>query len=90
NLLDEQKGREQVHSPSNLWGAIQTIVVADLVMGLDNVLAVAGAAHGSFLIVVLGLFISVPIMVWGSRVVLHWIARFPYLIYVGAGVIAWT
>ncbi len=52
------------------WGAMRTIVVADAVMGLDNVLAVAGAAHGSFALVVLGLLISVPIVVWGSTFVL--------------------
>ena len=49
---------------------MQTIVVADAAMGLDNVLAVAGAAHGSFLLVVLGLIISIPIVVWGSTLVL--------------------
>jgi len=59
-------------------------------MGLDNVLAVAGAAHGSFLLVVLGLLISIPIVVWGSRLVLIWVDRFPAIIYVGAGVLAWT
>ena len=57
----------------NFWGAIQTIVVADMVMGLDNVLAVAGAAQGSYLLVVLGLLISVPIVVWGSTLMLRWV-----------------
>jgi nucleotide-binding universal stress UspA family protein len=67
-----------------------TIVVADAVMGLDNVIAVAGAAHGSYLLVVLGLLVSVPIMVWGSRLILGWVERFPAIVYLGAGVLAWT
>jgi YjbE family integral membrane protein len=90
NLLIEQKTSKEVHSAAGLWGAIRTIVVADLVMGLDNVLAVAGASHGSFLLVVLGLMISVPIMVWGSTVILRFIERFPWLIYVGSGILAFT
>ena len=74
----------------NFWGAMKTIVVADAVMGLDNVLAVAGAAQGSFILVVLGLLISIPIVVWGSTLILRWIDRFPIIVYVGAGVLAWT
>lgn len=74
----------------NFWGAMKTIVVADALMGLDNVLAVAGAAKGSFLLVVLGLLISIPIMVWGSTLILKWIDRFPVVVYIGAGVLAWT
>ena len=69
---------------------MRTIVVADAVMGLDNVLAVAGAAHGSVLLVVLGLLISIPIVVWGSTLILHWIERFPSLLYIGGAVLAWT
>ena len=56
---------------TTFWGAMQTIVIADAVMGLDNVLAVAGAAHGSYLLVVIGLVISVPIVVWGSTLMLQ-------------------
>jgi len=72
------------------WSALRTIIIADAVMGLDNVLGVAGAAHGSFLLVVLGLLISIPIMVWGSTLVLRIVDRFPMIIYLGAGVLAWT
>ena len=56
---------------------MKTIVIADAIMGLDNVLAVAGAAKGSFLLVVLGLLISIPIVVWGSTLILKWVDRFP-------------
>jgi YjbE family integral membrane protein len=72
------------------WAAMRTIVVADAVMGLDNVLAVAGAAHGSVLLVVTGLVISIPIVVWGSSIILRWLERFPALLYIGGAVLAWT
>ena len=72
------------------WAAMRTIIVADAVMGLDNVLAVAGAAHGSYVLVVLGLLISVPIVVWGSGLLLKWVERYPAIVYFGAGVLAWT
>ena len=80
----------EVAPAKNFFGAMRTIVVADAVMGLDNVLAVAGAAHGSVLLVVAGLLISIPIVVWGSTLILHWIERFPALLYVGGAVLAWT
>lgn len=82
-------GRE-VEPAANFWAAIKTIVIADAVMGIDNVLGVAGVAHGSFLLVVIGLLISIPIIVFGSTLVLKWMERFPAIIYIGAGVLAWT
>jgi YjbE family integral membrane protein len=75
---------------TGFWGAMKTIVIADAIMGLDNVLAVAGAAHGDFLLVVLGLLISIPIVVWGSQLVLKLIQRFPAIMYLGAAVLGWT
>jgi YjbE family integral membrane protein len=90
-LAGDENGRDHDVSPAmNFWGAMRTIVIADAVMGLDNVLAVAGAAHGSVLLVVAGLVISIPIVVWGSTLILHWIERFPGLLYVGGAVLAWT
>jgi YjbE family integral membrane protein len=74
----------------SFWAAMQTIVVADAAMGLDNVLAVAGAAHGSILLVVLGLAISIPIVVWGSTLVLALIRRHAWIVHVGVAVLAWT
>jgi YjbE family integral membrane protein len=79
-----------VKASDSFWGAMKTIIVADAVMGLDNVLAVAGAAHGNFLLVVIGLLISIPIVIWGSTIILKWVERFPAIIYIGAGVLAWT
>ncbi len=90
-LLPEEGDKEEhVGGASNFWGAIRTVVVADMVMGLDNVLAVAGAAHGSFLLVALGLLISIPIVVWGSTLLLKFVEKYPSVVYVGAGVLAWT
>lgn len=89
-LLVEEKGQENIASQSGFWSAIKTIIIADACMGLDNVLGVAGAASGSFILVVTGLLISVPIMMWGSTLILKWIERFPAIIYIGAGVLAWT
>jgi YjbE family integral membrane protein len=88
-LLAEEKGHD-VKAGGSIIAAIRTIVIADTVMGLDNVLAVAGAAHGDFFLVILGLLISVPIVVWGSTLILRWVERFPIIIYIGAGVLAWT
>jgi len=69
---------------------MKTIVVADALMGIDNVLGVAGAAHGAFDLVIAGLLISIPIVVWGSTLVLRLIERFPAITFVGAGVLAYT
>ena len=62
----------------------------DAVMGLDNVLAVAGAAHGNFLLVVIGLLISIPIVIWGSQLILKYVERYPAIVYIGGAVLAWT
>ncbi len=91
-LLPAPEGEHGVKlkSGAGFWPALKTIVVADLVMGLDNVLAVAGAAHGSYLLVVLGLLVSIPIVVWGSTLILRFVDRYPAIVYLGAGVLAWT
>ena len=91
-LLVPKQDTGEVHAKpvDSFWAAMKTIVIADAIMGLDNVLAVAGAAKGSFLLVVLGLLISVPIVVWGSTLILKWVDRFPVIVYIGAGVLAWT
>ena len=75
---------------TTFWGAMKTIVVADALMGIDNVLGVAGAAHGSFDLVIIGLLVSVPIVVFGSTLVLKLVQRFPVIIKLGAAVLAFT
>ncbi len=86
---DGHAGAQQAQA-NTFWGAMRTIVVADALMGVDNVLGVAGAAKGSIDLVVLGLLISVPIVVWGSTMVLKLVDRFPAITYLGAGVLAYT
>ena len=87
------RGGEEGHAVApavSFWSAMRTIVVADAAMGLDNVLAVAGAAHGSFMLVALGLAISIPVVVWGSTLILEWVERYPWIVHVGVAVLAWT
>ncbi len=83
-------GAHVTPAATTFFGAMKTIVVADALMGLDNVLAVAGAAHGSMLLVVLGLLISIPIVIWGSTFVLKALERFPSIVYIGTAVLALT
>ncbi|MBL0091620.1 MAG: TerC family protein [Piscinibacter sp.] len=89
-LAPAGEGTEHQPQASTFLGAMKTIVVADALMGVDNVLGVAGAAKGSFDLVVIGLLISVPIVVWGSTMVLKLVERFPAITYVGAAVLAYT
>jgi YjbE family integral membrane protein len=92
-LTPEEQGGEShlVKGPATSFaGAIRTIVIADAVMGIDNVLAIGGAATGSVLLIVLGLAISVPIIVWGSQLVIRLVDRFPSVVLLGGAVLAWT
>lgn len=86
----EGEGGYNIAPANTFWGAMKTIIIADALMGLDNVLAVAGAANGNFVLVVLGLLISIPIVIYGSQLILKYVERFPAIIYIGAGVLAWT
>lgn len=90
-IIDNEHEESRGLKPgASFFSAMSTIIVADALMGLDNVLAVAGAAQGSFLLVVIGLLISIPIVIWGSQLVVKFIERFPAIVYVGAGILAWT
>ena len=91
-LLAEDGGGDKHGAPAatTFWGAMKTIVVADALMGVDNVLGVAGAAHGAMDLVIIGLLVSVPIVVVGSTVVLKLVTRFPVIIKLGAAVLALT
>lgn len=91
NLLTEDKGSdEHGDTGTTFWAAIKTIIIADALMGLDNVLAVAGAAHGDFLLVTIGLLVSIPIVMGGSTIILKYMEKFPVIITIGAAVLAWT
>ena len=89
-LVDPGGAEQQGPAASTFAGAMKTIVVADALMGVDNVLGVAGAAHGAFDLVVIGLLLSVPIVVFGSSLVLRLVERFPAIIQIGAAVLAFT
>jgi YjbE family integral membrane protein len=89
-LVPSQGGASHEPTATTFVGAMKTIVIADALMGVDNVLGVAGAAKGSIELVVIGLAVSVPIVVWGSTVVLRLVDRFPVITYLGAGVLAYT
>jgi YjbE family integral membrane protein len=89
-LAAEDEDDPDIAGAENLHGAIVTIVTADLVMSLDNVIAVAAAARNSIVLVVLGLAISIPIVMGGATLLLRLIDRFPALVWIGAGLIAYT
>lgn len=88
-IADKDEG-VNIKSGQSLFSAIRTIVVADIVMGLDNILGIAGAAHGNLLLVVLGLCVSVPIIIWGSKLILTAMDHVPGLIYIGGAVLGYT
>lgn len=80
---------EGMATSDNVLGAVKTVIVADVVMSLDNVIAVAGAAKGDIVLVIFGILISVPIIVWGSRFVLKLMDRFPAVITLGGALLGW-
>ncbi|WP_307469428.1 TerC family protein [Paenibacillus harenae] len=89
-LLVQEDTHENIQAGNTLWQSIRTIIIADAAMGIDNVIAVAGAAHGDTLLVILGLLISVPVVVWGSTLFIKLINRFEWIVYAGSGVLAYT
>lgn len=90
DLLKSNGEEANVKSETTLLSAVRTIIIADLVMSLDNVLAIAGVADGHFGLAVLGLIISIPIVIFGSQIILKLMDRFPWLIWIGALLIAYT
>jgi len=86
---EEEDAHANVEGATTLLGAVKTIVIADAVMSLDNVIAVAGAAQGHLVLVALGIAISIPIIVWGSKLVLALMDRFPVVITFGAALLGW-
>jgi YjbE family integral membrane protein len=88
-LPEDDDSHAQIEGSTHLLGAIKTIVVADAVMSLDNVIAVAGAAKGNMALVVFGIVVSIPIIVWGSKFVLKLMDRFPVVITFGGALLGW-
>jgi YjbE family integral membrane protein len=89
-LLAGDDGEEELEGHSNLAAAIKTIVVADLVMSLDNVIGVAAAAKGNIVLLVVGLVISIPLIIYGSTLILKLMTRFPVIITIGAALLGWV
>ena len=89
-LLAPAENHGNVKAADSFAGAIRTIIIADAAMGVDNVLAIAGASHGHFSLVVIGFLISVPIVVGGSQIIGKLMDKYPVLVFVGAGILGWT
>lgn len=93
-LPEDEDAHGQIQASDRLWAAVRTVIVADFVMSLDNVVAIAGAAEGAahghqMPLVIFGLLVSIPIIVWGSQLVIRLMDRFPVIITVGAMLLGW-
>lgn len=89
-MLIPEEEAAHVDDHTQLWSAIKTIIVADFIMSLDNVLGVAAAAKGSLLLLIIGLGISIPLIVYGSTLVLKLMTRYPFIVTIGGGVLGWV
>jgi YjbE family integral membrane protein len=89
-LLAEDGDGGELAASESMWTAVKTIIVADIVMSLDNTLAIAAVAKGDYLLLTLGLVLSIPLIIWGSQIIVKLMERFPAIVYAGAGLIAWT
>jgi predicted tellurium resistance membrane protein TerC len=89
-LLIPEEGDDEIEASDQLLAAIKTILIADLVMSLDNVIAVAAAAGGSYVLLILGLAISIPLVIFGATLLIKLMERFPAIITLGAGLIGWV
>jgi YjbE family integral membrane protein len=93
-LVPDDDGHSDIQGSDKLWAAVKTVIVADLVMSVDNVIAIAGAATGAgsdhqMPLVIFGLLVSIPIIIWGSQLVLKLMDRFPAIITIGAMLLGW-
>lgn len=89
-LPEEEHSAENIKADTRLLGAVKTIIVADFVMSLDNVLGVAAAAKGDLSLLVFGLLVSIPMIAWSSQLVLKLIDRFPFIIYAGGALLGYV
>jgi YjbE family integral membrane protein len=88
-IVPEGHEGEGVEGSSSLWGAIRTVIIADAVMSLDNVIAIAAAARGDLLLLIIGLAISIPLIIVGSQLILKILVRWPILVVAGGGLLGW-
>lgn len=89
-LPEDDHDENNIKADTHLWGAVKTIIIADFVMSLDNVLGVAGAAHGNAMLLIFGLLVSIPMIAWSSQLVLKLIDRFPFIINVGGALLGYV
>ena len=89
-LVVDDDSEHNIEAKDNLRAAIMTIVIADGIMGIDNVIGVVGAASGNMTLVAVGMLITVPIIIYGSTLFVKVIERFPIILYVGGGILAWV
>src|SRR5690348_12498161 len=89
-VAEDEEGEGGVEQKSTLGAAIRTIIIADMIMSLDNVLAMAGAANGHLWMLIVGLVITVPVILFGSALLMKLMERFPFLVMVGAALIGWV
>jgi len=90
-ILDESSSEhDTIPAPEKLWHAVRTIAIADLVMSLDNVVAIAAVADGDFSLIVFGVLLSIPLIIGGSTLLLALISRYPLLVWLGAGLLGWV
>lgn len=89
-LLLEEPQDECIEASASLWPAVKTIIIADVVMSLDNTLAIAAVAKGDYVLLGLGLILSIPLIIFGSQLIVKVMDRFPIVVYAGAALIAWT
>lgn len=85
----EEEGENGVKAVGSLWGAIRTIIIADAVMSLDNAIAIAAAAKGDTTLIILGLVISIPLIVFGATLIMMLLNRFPIIVIAGGGLLGW-
>jgi YjbE family integral membrane protein len=88
-VVPEEEGEGKVEAADNLWRAVRIVAIADIVMSLDNVIAIAAAAKGSWLLIIFGLAISVPMIIAGAALLMAILERFPILVWAGAALLGW-
>jgi len=88
-INEDDDGEHDIHASDRLFSAVKTVIVADLVMSLDNVIGVAGAAKGSLILLIFGLVVSIPLVVVGSQLIMKLIERFPLLVIAGGGLLGY-
>ncbi|MBP2653897.1 MAG: integral rane protein TerC family protein [Firmicutes bacterium] len=89
-VIDDHETSSKVYSAGSLWEAVKTILIADVVMSADNVIALAGVSQGNVIVLIIGLLLSIPVVIWGSNFITSIMQRWPFVIFLGAAFLGWT